>query len=187
MVSPHGVQLAAHLISSFYGDLCSKVCECLLRRGNLTLLQIIQSTELTRENVINCLRVLIHQNCIQAFSTIKEGSFGEAARTLTQYMALFDNIIHKLRAPKFMQIVSEELGKDCLGIFQGLVQHGRLSFKQITERSEDTTGIIYRHHFPSSPPPPPPHFPFLSQKLKKKKTGIIYNSLLLLIYTTHGL
>ncbi|KAL3653528.1 hypothetical protein CASFOL_003209 [Castilleja foliolosa] len=140
MVSTHGVQFAAHLISSFYGDLCSKVCECLLLRGNLTLLQITQSTELTRENVINCLRVLIHQNCVQAFSTIKEGSFGEAPRTLTQYMALFDNIIHKLRAPKFMQIVSEELGKDCVGIFQGLVQHGRLSFKQITERNEDTTG-----------------------------------------------
>ncbi|KAL0400744.1 UNVERIFIED_CONTAM: hypothetical protein Slati_4104300 [Sesamum latifolium] len=27
-------------------------------------------------------------------------------------MALFDNMIHKMRAPKFMQIVSEELGKD---------------------------------------------------------------------------
>ncbi|KAK4384980.1 hypothetical protein Sango_2622000 [Sesamum angolense] len=112
MVSLHGVQLATHLISSFYGDLCSKVCECLLRRGTLTLAQIIRFTELSRENVINCLRVLIHQNCVQAFAIQQEGAFGEAPRIITQYMALFDNMIHKMRAPKFMQIVSEELGKD---------------------------------------------------------------------------
>ncbi|KAK6155696.1 hypothetical protein DH2020_009944 [Rehmannia glutinosa] len=134
MVSPHGIQFAAHLISSFYGELCSKVCECLLRRGTLTLAQIIQSTELSRENVINCLRVLIHQNCVQAFAVQREGAFGEAQRIVTQYMALFNNIIHKLRAPKFMQIVSEELGKD------GLMQHGRLSLKRIIDRNEQTAG-----------------------------------------------
>ncbi|KAG8381316.1 hypothetical protein BUALT_Bualt06G0109700 [Buddleja alternifolia] len=140
MVSPHGIQLAAHIISSFYGDLCSKVCDCLLRRGTLTLAQIIRFTELTRENVINCLRVLIHQNCVQAFAIQQEGAFGEAPRIVTQYMALFDSMIHKLRAPKFMQIVSDELGKDCLGIFQGLLQHGRLSINQIIDRHEQTAG-----------------------------------------------
>lgn len=55
-------------------------------------------------------------------------------------MALFDNIVHKLRATKFIQIVSEELGEDCLGIFQGLIQHGRLSFNQIIDRVEHKTG-----------------------------------------------
>ncbi|XP_011076160.1 DNA-directed RNA polymerase III subunit rpc3 isoform X2 [Sesamum indicum] len=145
MVSPHGVQLATHLISSFYGDLCSKVCECLLRRGTLTLAQIIRFTELSRENVINCLRVLIHQNCVQAFAIQQEGAFGEAPRIITQYMALFDNMIHKMRAPKFMQIVSEELGKDCLGIFQGLIQHGRLSINQIIDRNEQTAGSADVH------------------------------------------
>ncbi|KAI3458145.1 hypothetical protein Pfo_014808 [Paulownia fortunei] len=145
MVSPHGIQLAAHLISSFYGDLCSKVCECLLRRGTLTLAQIIRFTELTRENVINCLRVLIHQNCVQAFAIQQEGGFGEAPKIVTQYMPLFDNMIHKLRVPKFMQIVSEELGKDCLGIFQGLIQHGRLSINQIIDRDEQTAGSFDVH------------------------------------------
>ncbi|KAL6541575.1 hypothetical protein OROGR_011061 [Orobanche gracilis] len=116
------------------------VCECLLRGGSQTLAQITESTELTRENVINGLRVLIHQNCVQAFSTQRDGSFGEQPKRITQYMALFDNVIHKLRAPKFMQIVSEELGDDCFEIFQGLVQHGRLSFQQIIERRQETTG-----------------------------------------------
>lgn len=40
------------------------------------------------------------------------GGFGERPKILTQYMAIFDNIIHKVRAPKFLQIVSGELGKD---------------------------------------------------------------------------
>ncbi|XP_022866090.1 DNA-directed RNA polymerase III subunit rpc3-like, partial [Olea europaea var. sylvestris] len=112
MVSQYGIKLATYLISSSYGDLCSKVCECLLSRGTLTLAQIIRFTELSRENVINCLRVLIHQNCVQAFSIQQEVEFGEAPKIVTQYMALFDNMIHKMRFPKFMQIVSEELGLD---------------------------------------------------------------------------
>ncbi|KAL2533838.1 RNA polymerase III subunit RPC82 family protein [Abeliophyllum distichum] len=112
MVSQYGIKLAAYLISSSYGDFCSRVCECLLSRGTLTLAQIIRFTELSRENVINCLRVLIHQNCVQAFSIQQEVAFGEAPKIVTQYMALFDNTIHKMRFPKFMQIVSEELGKD---------------------------------------------------------------------------
>ncbi|KAL2454723.1 RNA polymerase III subunit RPC82 family protein [Abeliophyllum distichum] len=138
MVSLYGIKLAAYLISSSYGDFCSKVCECLLSRGTLTLAQIIRFTELSRENVINCLRVLIHQNCVQAFSIQQEVAFGEAPKIVTQYMALFDNTIHKMRFPKFMQIVSEELGKDCLGIFEGLLQHGRLSLNQIIDRNMQT-------------------------------------------------
>ncbi|KAL2533842.1 RNA polymerase III subunit RPC82 family protein [Abeliophyllum distichum] len=138
MVSQYGIKLAAYLISSSYGDFCSKVCECLLSRGTLTLAQIIRFTELSRENVINCLRVLIHQNCVQAFSIQQEVAFGEAPKIVTQYMALFDNTIHKMRFPKFMQIVSEELGKDCLGIFEGLLQHGRLSLNQIIDRNMQT-------------------------------------------------
>ncbi|CAI9755120.1 unnamed protein product [Fraxinus pennsylvanica] len=138
MVSQYGIKLATYLISFSYGDFCSKVCECLLSRGSLTLAQIIRFTELSRENVINCLRVLIHQNCVQAFSIQQEVAFGEAPKIVTQYTALFDNMIHKMRFPKFMQIVSKELGEDCLGIFEGLLQHGRLSLNQIIDRNKQT-------------------------------------------------
>ncbi|XP_047938408.1 DNA-directed RNA polymerase III subunit rpc3 isoform X2 [Salvia hispanica] len=143
MVSQHGILLAAHVISSFYGDLCSKVCECLLRKGTLKLDEIGKATQLSRENVFNCLRVLIHQNCVQAFQLEQEGV---TAQKSTHYMVLFDNIMHKLRAPKFMQIVSEELGEDvssffmCRGILLGLIQHGRLSFDQIIDREKQKTG-----------------------------------------------
>lgn len=125
-----------------------KVCDCLLRRGTQTLHQVVSSTELSRKNVKNCLLVLIHHNCVQAFAIRQPGThtvmlqelflilqlaiqfedirwevpwclmychlggFGEEAKIITQYMALFDNIIHKLRFPKFIEIVSEELGKE---------------------------------------------------------------------------
>ncbi|XP_075484501.1 uncharacterized protein LOC142524410 isoform X4 [Primulina tabacum] len=130
MVSPHGILLAAHIISSSYGEQCSKVCDCLLRRGALTLGQIIRFTELRKESVINCLRVLVNQNCVQPFTSQREGAYDEAPKILTEYIALFDNIIHKSRARKFMKIVSEELGSD----------HGRLSLNRIIERNEQTTG-----------------------------------------------
>lgn len=134
MASPHGIKLAVYLISSYFGEFNRKVCDCLLRRGTQTLGQVVSFTELSRENVRNCLLVLIHHNCVQAFAVQQSGGFGEAPKVTTQYMALFDNIIHKLRFPKFIEIVSEELGNECVEIFEGLLQHGRLSLSQIIDR-----------------------------------------------------
>ncbi|KAF3660101.1 Eukaryotic initiation factor 4A-2 [Capsicum annuum] len=116
-----------------------KVCDCLLRRGTQPLSQIVHFTELSRENVKSCLLVLIHHNCVQAFAVEQKGGFGEAPRVITQYMALFDNIIHKLRFSKFIEIVSEELGKECEEIFEGLLQHGRLSLNQIIDRYKQSS------------------------------------------------
>ncbi|KAH6782556.1 RNA polymerase III subunit RPC82 family protein [Perilla frutescens var. frutescens] len=131
--SSHGILLAVHIISSFHGDLCSKVCECLLRRGTLPLIQIIRYTGLSRENVMACLRILIHHNCVQAFAMEQEGGFGDAPRIVTQYMALFDNMLHKMRGSKFLDIIYEELNKQCARIFFRFLEHGRLSFKQVID------------------------------------------------------
>ncbi|KVI04710.1 RNA polymerase III subunit RPC82-related, helix-turn-helix [Cynara cardunculus var. scolymus] len=111
MVSPHGIKLAVHLISTYFGDIVSKVCECLLCKGTLSLAQVIRYTEL--------------------------GGFGEAPKIVTQYMALHDNIIHHMRFPKFLAIVSDEFGQECMELFEGLLQHGRLSFNQIMDRHKD--------------------------------------------------
>lgn len=138
MVSQHGIKLAVYLVSSFYGDHNSKVCECLLRRGTLTLAQIIRFTELSREIARHCLLALIHQNCVQAFAIQQEGAFGEAPKVVTHYMALFDNIIHHMRFPKFIAIVKDELGGECEKVFEALLQHGRLSFDQIVDREKQT-------------------------------------------------
>ncbi|KAH6835768.1 hypothetical protein C2S53_002957 [Perilla frutescens var. hirtella] len=184
MVLPHGIPLAVHLISTFYGDLCSKVCECLLRRGTLTSAQIIRFTGLSKEHVFNCLRVLTHQNCVQAFTIQQEGAIGDAPRIFTHYMAIFDNIINKLRATKFMHIVSEELGEDCLDIFQGLIQHGRLSLDQIIDRVNQKTGssnveavhnsfrrLLSARFIERCPAPEPFLAPLTEEETRAKKRG----------------
>ncbi|KAL7610375.1 hypothetical protein Lser_V15G10083 [Lactuca serriola] len=134
MVSPHGIKLAVHLINIYFGDIVSKVCECLLRKGTLSLQQVLRFTELNKQNATNALLVLIQHNCVQAFSIEQQGGFGEPPKMVTQYMALHDNIIHHMRFPKFLDIVSKELGQECMEIFEGLLQHGRLSMNQIMDR-----------------------------------------------------
>ncbi|KAI3731320.1 hypothetical protein L1987_62508 [Smallanthus sonchifolius] len=137
MASPHGIKLAVHLITTYFGDTVSKVCECLLRKGTLSHAQVIRFTELSKMNVTNSLLVLIQHNCVQAFSTQQPGGFGEPPKIVTQYMALNDNIIHHMRFPKFLSIVSNEFGQDCTEILEGLLQHGRLSLNQIKDRHKD--------------------------------------------------
>ncbi|XP_052176063.1 uncharacterized protein LOC127790540 isoform X2 [Diospyros lotus] len=139
MVTRHGIKLAVYLISSYFGDLVSKVCECLLRRGTLSYANIIRFTELNKVQVRNALLVLIQHNCVQAFAIQQDGGFGEAPKIVTQYMALFDNIIHHMRFPKFLAIASEEFGKECEEILEGLLQHGRLSLNQILDRHKETS------------------------------------------------
>ncbi|KAI6672357.1 hypothetical protein NL676_000263 [Syzygium grande] len=145
MASPsqYGVKYAVHIISSHFGDLVAKVCECLLRRGPLTHQNIARFTEVSASQVKNCLLVLIQQNCVQAFSVEHQGGVGDAPRRSTEYMALFDNIIHRMRFPKFMAVVSQELDKECVELFQGLLQHGRLTLEKMIDRAkcgrEDST------------------------------------------------
>ncbi|XP_028103978.1 DNA-directed RNA polymerase III subunit RPC3 isoform X3 [Camellia sinensis] len=138
MVTQYGIKLSVSLISSYFGNLVAKVCECLLRRGTLSCANIVRFTELNKVQVRNSLLVLIQHNCVQAFSIQQEGSFGEAPKVVTQYMVLFDNIIHHMRFPKFLAYVSEELGKECEDILEGLLQHGRLSLDQILDRHKET-------------------------------------------------
>ncbi|XP_030475192.2 uncharacterized protein LOC115692478 isoform X1 [Syzygium oleosum] len=145
MASPsqYGVKYAVHIISSHFGDLVAKVCECLLRRGPLTHQNIARFTEVSASQVKNCLLVLIQQNCVQAFSVEHPGGVGDAPRRSTEYMALFDNINHRMRFPKFMAVVSQELDKECVELFQGLLQHGRLTLEKMIDRAkcgrEDST------------------------------------------------
>ncbi|XP_057952055.1 uncharacterized protein LOC131146450 [Malania oleifera] len=136
MVPPYGLQLASDLISSNFGDLVAKVCSCLLRRGTLPLTSIIQYTGLPRDKVMNSLLVLIQHNCVQAFAQEQPGGFGEAPKVQTQYMVLFDNIIHRMRFPKFLAIVTRELDDQCQKVLESLLQHGRLTLSQIYDRAK---------------------------------------------------
>ena len=59
-----------------------------------------------------CLIGLLCKKLQCSYFCVNAGRFGAAPRISTQYMALFDNIIHHMRFPKFIAIVNEELGKE---------------------------------------------------------------------------
>ncbi|GMH18395.1 hypothetical protein Nepgr_020236 [Nepenthes gracilis] len=135
MLTQHGLKLAVDIIINDFGKLVAQVCECLLRRGSLTRSGIAKFTELPSEKIKQCLFVLMQHNCVQAFVLEQEGGSGESMTVRTHYMALFDNIIHRMRFPKFLAIVSKEFDKDCAELLDCLLQHGRLKMTQIFDRS----------------------------------------------------
>ncbi|BBG98295.1 RNA polymerase III subunit RPC82 family protein [Prunus dulcis] len=96
-LTQYGIKYAVHIITSNFGNLVAKVCESLLRRGHLSLKQLIGFTELTPQQVKNSLLILIQHNCVQPFSF--DQSEGPK---VTQYIALFDNIIHRGGLPNFL-------------------------------------------------------------------------------------
>ncbi|KAK1416388.1 hypothetical protein QVD17_32179 [Tagetes erecta] len=132
--SPHGIKLAVHLLSAYFGEIVSKVGECLLNKGTLSLAQVVRFTELTKQKVTNSLLVLIQHNCVQAFAIQQAGGFGEPPKIVTQYMALHNNIIHHMRFPKFLSMLPSDFDEDCKKIIEGLLQHGRLSLNQVRDR-----------------------------------------------------
>ncbi|KAK7279052.1 hypothetical protein RJT34_24095 [Clitoria ternatea] len=138
MVTPHGIKFAVHIITKDFGNLVAKVCEYLFSHGPLTLDQLVRHTELTNEQVKNSLLVLIQHNCAQPFvSAPQEGADDEAGklRVGTQYLVLFDNILHRLRFPKFLEIVSSKFNDECVDILKGLLRDGRLTLKQMVDRA----------------------------------------------------
>ncbi|KAK9697648.1 hypothetical protein RND81_08G051200 [Saponaria officinalis] len=137
--SQHGIKLAVNIISTDFGQLVAKVCECLLRRGNLTKAQISKFSEVPHDKVTKCLWVLIQHNCVQAFALEQEGGGRDTTVVVTQYVALFNNIIQRLRFAKFLLEVSKELDKEAQGILGELLQHRRLTLPQILDRDMETS------------------------------------------------
>ncbi|VAH79069.1 unnamed protein product [Triticum turgidum subsp. durum] len=128
MVSQHGILLAAGLISDHFGPLVAKVCDCLLRHGALQLTEIVRRLKLPQGQVKNSLLVLIQHNCVQAFSSPR------GDRTITLYLAIFDNVLHRLRFSKFISIIRADI-PESEALIEGLLQNGRLTFDQLVGRT----------------------------------------------------
>ncbi|RYR38372.1 hypothetical protein Ahy_A09g043412 isoform D [Arachis hypogaea] len=135
MVSQYGFKFAIHLITNHFGKIVAvtisiilvpfstnrsvtapksffplqKVCETLFRKGPLSLGEIIRSTELTPEQVKNSLLVLVQHNCVQAYVPADQFRGEDGSMATVEYLALFDNIIHRLRFPKFLEIAKHQL------------------------------------------------------------------------------
>ncbi|XP_062153502.1 uncharacterized protein LOC133861722 isoform X2 [Alnus glutinosa] len=138
MLTQSGIKLAVHLMTNQFGNVVAKVFENILRRGPLTFQLIVRFTELTPQQVKRSLLVLIQHNCVQAFSLEQQDGLEDGPKANTQYMALFSNVLHRLRFSKFLKIVSGEFDAECKELFEGLLQHGRLTLKQMVEREKSS-------------------------------------------------
>ncbi|VAH13921.1 unnamed protein product [Triticum turgidum subsp. durum] len=125
MVPQHGILLAMGLISDHFGPLVAKVCDCLLRHGALQLPEIVRRLKLPPGQVKNSLLVLIQHNCVQAFSS---------TRGVTLYLAIFDNVLHRLRFSKFISVIRADI-PESEALIEGLLQNGRLTFDQLVGRT----------------------------------------------------
>uniref|UniRef100_M4DST0 DNA-directed RNA polymerase III subunit RPC3 n=1 Tax=Brassica campestris TaxID=3711 RepID=M4DST0_BRACM len=133
-----GIVYAVHIITSHFGSVASKVCECLLRRGPLSSREIsrLAESDINHTKVKDILYLLIHHNCVQAFSI--DPPDGSESKATVQYIALFRNIIHGARYNKFSKVVNEELGSQCSGLLDGLLSNGRLTLEQLIDRDRDS-------------------------------------------------
>ncbi|KAG8055860.1 hypothetical protein GUJ93_ZPchr0001g29280 [Zizania palustris] len=167
MVSQHGILLAAGIIFDHFGPLVSKVCQCLLRHGALPLQEIVRCLDLSPGQVKNSLLVLIQHNCVQAFSSPRGGG----DKTSTHYLAIFDNILHRLRFSKFLSVIRADI-PESEALLEGLLHNGRLTFNQLVERAiyKVTEGsirpareevrmnfnkLVYAHYVERCPKPEP--------------------------------
>ncbi|KHN26644.1 DNA-directed RNA polymerase III subunit RPC3 [Glycine soja] len=145
MVTEHGIKFGVHLITKHFGKIVAKVCEKLFSHGPLTLDQLVRYTDFTKDQVRNSLLVLVQHNCAQAFVSAPQDDDDDAdrLRVRTQYLVLFDNIIHRLRFPKFLDIVSRKLDEEFVKLLVGLLQDGRLTLKQMVDRESQGKGKCF--------------------------------------------
>ncbi|CAN8254861.1 unnamed protein product [Cochlearia groenlandica] len=137
-----GIVYAVHIITVQFGSVVSKVCECLLRKGPLNSRDIsrLSESEISHNQVKDILFLLIQHNCVQAFSV--EPPDGSESKAIVQYIALLNNILHRVRYNKFSRVVNEELGSQCGAVLDGLLSNGRLTLGQLIERDRDSENTI---------------------------------------------
>ncbi|KAH8967788.1 hypothetical protein BDL97_03G095100 [Sphagnum fallax] len=171
MATQFGRKLACELIFSHFGESVQKVCESLVYRGQLPLPEIARYTGMNITQLRNCLLVLIQHNCAQAFKVEHEGVGSAPQRVSTSYIALTDNILHRLRFPKFLVLVKEDVGDQAEALIEGLLEHGRLTLEQLIQRAaarggkavgevatavKDCFGKLLSNHYVERCPAPEP-------------------------------
>ncbi|CAM6128496.1 unnamed protein product [Calypogeia fissa] len=140
MAMQHRCKLACHLIRTHFGELVEKVCSCLIYKGPLALPEIGRYTELNPGQLRNCLLVLVQHNCVQGYKVEHEAIGQAAPKVSTSYIVIIDNILHRVRFPKFLVSVRDELGDEAESLLEGLLEHGRLTLEQVIQRAAARQG-----------------------------------------------
>ncbi|KAG5392986.1 hypothetical protein IGI04_022949 [Brassica rapa subsp. trilocularis] len=112
----YGIVYAVHIIIVFYKDVPART----------SFLARDLSSSVNHSKVKDIFYLLIHHNCVQAFSV------EPPAKLL--YIVLFNNILHRVRLNKFSNVVNEELGPQCGLVFDGLLTSGRLTLGQLIQK-----------------------------------------------------
>uniref|UniRef100_A0A0E0JME9 DNA-directed RNA polymerase III subunit RPC3 n=1 Tax=Oryza punctata TaxID=4537 RepID=A0A0E0JME9_ORYPU len=163
MVSQHGILLAVSIISDHFGPLVSKVCRCLLRHGALPLQEIVRRLELSPGQVKNSLLVLIQHNCVQAFNAPR----GSGDKTVTHYLAIFDNILHRQRFSKFLSVIRADI-PESEALLEGLLQNGSITPAR-EEIRMNFNKLAFAHYVEHCPKPEPFFDPLVDEQSTSRK------------------
>ncbi|RYR38374.1 hypothetical protein Ahy_A09g043412 isoform C [Arachis hypogaea] len=170
MVSQYGFKFAIHLITNHFGKIVAKVCETLFRKGPLSLGEIIRSTELTPEQVKNSLLVLVQHNCVQAYVPADQFRGEDGSMATVEYLALFDNIIHRLRFPKFLEIAKHQLDDECEKVLDGLLRDENPGAIEAVVR-ESFHKLLKAHYIERCPAPEPVVSTLIKAESAPRKRG----------------
>ncbi|CAM6025857.1 unnamed protein product [Sphagnum balticum] len=176
MATEFGRKLACDLIFSQFGESVQKVCKSLVYHGQLSLPEIARYTEMSMTQIYNSLLVLVQHSCVQAFKV----EHGAPPRELTLYIALTDNILHRMHFPKFLVLVKGDVDDQAEALVEGLLEHGRLTLEQLIQRAAASEGevatvvkdcfqrLLANHYIEQCPVPEPSLCPNIAVEPAKK-------------------
>lgn len=108
------------IVHEMYGDQSARVAQVLLRHGALSLSKLTRYAGLSEAEVRNVLVALIQQNLIQV-----------SAADNPQYKLLCDEVLARLRLPKYIEALSKTYGLS--EVAEAVLLNGSLTLNEITE------------------------------------------------------
>lgn len=148
------------IVHEMYGDQSALVAQVLLRHGALSLRKLTRYAGLSEAEVRNVLVALIQQNLIQV-----------SASDNPQYKLLCDEVLARLRLPKYIEVLSKTYGLS--EVAEAVLLNGSLTLNDITELcpGTDLTQVskaiaagFFTQLAPSTPEP-------ISEQPLKRKSG----------------
>eukprot|EP00898_Chlorokybus_atmophyticus_P007903 jgi/Chlat1/8113/Chrsp75S07579 len=128
-------RLAEAIVKEQLGEVASAACGALLRKGagaGLALPVVAKEANLPPGQARNALLVLLQQNCAQAHR-VGGGDTGQPAQLV--YLACLDRILGRPRFPRYLRTAADLLGPQAEAVVEGLLEHGRLTLPQLTQRA----------------------------------------------------